>query len=106
LNDGIEIQEQPSIQGFRVSGNIKQCINLFPSPSLFDNQILTILFTCFHLQRCSSVKTKPSRITSETVEKVLKQILGEEAEKNDLTEYATINDLTMMRGHETPKTTH
>jgi hypothetical protein len=24
-------------------------------------------------------------------------------EKNDLTEFTTINDLTIMRGHETPK---
>jgi hypothetical protein len=42
-------------------------------------------------------------ISSETVEKVPKQILGGDAEKNDLTECATINDLTIMRGHETPK---
>ena len=40
---------------------------------------------------------------SEPVEKDPKQILGREAEKNDLTECATINDLTMMRGYETPK---
>ncbi len=45
-------------------------------------------------------------INSETVEKVPKQILGRESEKNDLTECATINDLTIMRSHETPKTTH
>ena len=42
-------------------------------------------------------------IDSETVEKVPRQILGEDAEKNDLTECATINDLTIMRGHETPE---
>lgn len=36
---------------------------------------------------------------SETVEKVPKQILGGDAEKNDLTECATINDLTIMRSH-------
>ena len=41
--------------------------------------------------------------TGETVEKVPKQILGGDAEKNDLTECATINDLTITRGHETPK---
>jgi hypothetical protein len=40
---------------------------------------------------------------SETVEKVPKRILGGDAEKNDLTECATINDLTIMRSHETPK---
>ena len=44
-------------------------------------------------------------INSETVEKVPKQILEGDAEKNDLTECATINDLTITRGHETPKTT-
>jgi hypothetical protein len=42
-------------------------------------------------------------ITSETVEKVPKQIHGRDAEKNDLTECATISDLTITRGHETPK---
>jgi len=44
-------------------------------------------------------------INSETVEKVHKQILEGDAEKNDLTECATINDLKITRGHETPKTT-
>jgi hypothetical protein len=42
-------------------------------------------------------------ISSETVEKVPKQILGEDAEKNDLTECATMNDLIVTRGHETPQ---
>jgi hypothetical protein len=32
-------------------------------------------------------------VAGETVEKVPKQIPGEDAEKNDLTECATINDL-------------
>ena len=41
--------------------------------------------------------------TGETVEKVPKQILGRDAEKNDLTECATINDLIITRGHETPE---
>jgi hypothetical protein len=41
--------------------------------------------------------------SSETVEKVAKQILEGDAEKNDLTECTTINDLRIMRGHETPK---
>ena len=41
--------------------------------------------------------------TGETVEKVRKQILGRDAEKNDFTECATINDLTIMKGRETPK---
>jgi hypothetical protein len=42
-------------------------------------------------------------IDSETVEKVPKQILGGDAEKNDFTECATINDLTIIKGRETPK---
>jgi hypothetical protein len=42
-------------------------------------------------------------ITGETFEKVPKQILGGDAEKNDFTECATINDLTIMKGRETPK---
>ena len=42
-------------------------------------------------------------ITGETVEKVPKQILWGDAEKNDLTECARINDLTIMKGRETPK---
>jgi len=43
------------------------------------------------------------RTDSETVEKVPKQILRRDAEKNDLTECPRINDLTITRGHETPK---
>jgi len=43
------------------------------------------------------------RITSETVEKVPKQTLGGNAEKNEFTECATINDLIITRGHETPE---
>ena len=42
-------------------------------------------------------------ITGETVEKVHRQILGGDAEKNDFTECATINNLTIMKGRETPK---
>jgi len=43
-----------------------------------------------------------SKMCSETVEKVPN--LGGDAEKNDFTECATINDLTIMKGHdETPK---
>ena len=44
-----------------------------------------------------------SWITVETVEKVPKQILGGDAEKNDLTECATIDDLIIRKGHEIPK---
>ena len=42
-------------------------------------------------------------LSGETVQKVPKQILGGDAEKNDLAECATINDLTIMKGRETPK---
>jgi len=42
-------------------------------------------------------------IPGETVEKVPKQILGGDAEKDDFTECATIDDLTMMKGRATPK---
>ena len=49
------------------------------------------------------VEISQATITGETVEKVPKQILGGDAEKNDLTECATINDLIIMKGHETPK---
>ena len=41
-------------------------------------------------------------ITGETVEKVPKPILGGDAEKNDFTECATINDLTITKGRERP----
>jgi hypothetical protein len=46
-----------------------------------------------------------SKITStgEIVEKVPKQILGGDTEKNDFTECATIDALTIMKGRETPK---
>jgi UTP:GlnB (protein PII) uridylyltransferase len=44
-----------------------------------------------------------NNILGETVEKVPKQILGGDAEKNDLTECVTINDLIVTRGHETPE---
>jgi len=49
------------------------------------------------------VEISQATITGETVEKVPEQILGGDAEKNDLTECATINDLTIMKGRETPK---
>ncbi len=42
-------------------------------------------------------------INSGTVEKAPQQIFGWDAEKNDLTECATINDLIIGRGYETPK---
>jgi hypothetical protein len=38
----------------------------------------------------------------EPVEKVLKQIFGRDAEKNDLTECATINDLMLGKGNPDP----
>jgi hypothetical protein len=39
----------------------------------------------------------------EAVEKVPKQILGRDAEKSDLIECATINDLMPGKGQETPE---
>jgi len=42
-------------------------------------------------------------ISGETVEKVPKQTLRGDAEKNDFTECATINDPTMTKGRETPQ---
>jgi len=44
-----------------------------------------------------------SRVYSETVEKVPKQIVKEDPNRNDLIECATINDPTITKGHETPK---
>jgi len=44
-----------------------------------------------------------SWITGETVEKVPKQILGGDVEKNDFTECATINDPTITKDREAPK---
>jgi len=44
-----------------------------------------------------------SKISGETAEKVPKQILRGDAEKNDFTECATINGLTIMKGRETPQ---
>jgi hypothetical protein len=57
----------------------------------------------FSLKCCILKDDFKNKITGETVEKVPKQILGGDAEKNDFTECATINDLTIMRGRETPK---
>ena len=39
----------------------------------------------------------------EAVEKVPEQILGRDAEKNDLTECVTINDLILVKGQVTPE---
>ena len=39
----------------------------------------------------------------EAVEKVPKQFLGRDAEESDLIECATINDLMLGKGQETPK---
>jgi hypothetical protein len=47
----------------------------------------------------------PPRLISvvEAVEKVPKQISGRDAEKSDLIECATINDLTLGKGQMTPE---
>ena len=39
----------------------------------------------------------------EAVEKVPKQILGRDADKSDLVDYATINDLMLGKGQEAPE---
>jgi hypothetical protein len=44
------------------------------------------------------------RTSVEPVEKVPKEIFGRDAEKNDLTECATINDLMFGKGKLTPET--
>jgi len=48
-------------------------------------------------------ESKNRGIDSESVEKVPEQILGGDAEKNDLTECGIINDLTITRGHQIPQ---
>ena len=60
-------------------------------------------FIDYHLKGWIIEQKCKNKITGETVEKVPKQILGEDAEKNDFTECATINDLTIMKVRETPK---
>jgi len=57
----------------------------------------------FHSKYCILKGNGKNMITGETVEKVPKQIIGGDAEKNDFTECATINDLTIMKGCETPQ---
>jgi hypothetical protein len=42
-------------------------------------------------------------LSVEAVEKVPKKILGRDAEKSDLLECTTINDLMLGKGQETPK---
>jgi hypothetical protein len=61
------------------------------------------LFEDYDLKSGIAIWILNLRTTGETVEKVPKQILGGDAEKNDFTECATINDLTIMKGRETPK---
>jgi len=45
----------------------------------------------------------PVSLSVEAVEKVPKQILGRDAEKNDLAECAIINDLILGKGQVTPE---
>jgi len=44
-------------------------------------------------------------LSVEAVGKVPKQILGQDAEKSDLIECVTINDLMLGKGHVTPENT-
>ncbi len=55
------------------------------------------------MKGCIVRRNPKMKSSGETVEKVPKQILGGDAEKNDLTECARINDLTIMKGREAPK---
>jgi hypothetical protein len=57
----------------------------------------------YHLKSTPFRRQCQKKISGETVEKVPKQILGGDAGKNDLVECATINDLIIMRGQETPE---
>jgi len=61
------------------------------------------LFEDYYLKSGIPIWVLVLRTSGETVEKVPKQILRGDAEKNDFTECATINDLTIMKGRETPK---
>jgi hypothetical protein len=69
-------------------------LSLYPAQTLgagkYENQIQTFSMA------------EKLKVYSETVEKVPKQILGGDAEKIDFTECATIKDLTIMEGRETP----
>ncbi len=51
----------------------------------------------------TSQKFRNAMFIARLSKKVPKQTLGGDAEKNDFTECATINDLTIMKGRETPK---
>jgi hypothetical protein len=46
---------------------------------------------------------RTAELIVEAVEKVPKQILGRDVEKNDLIECATINDLMLGKGQEAPE---
>ena len=53
------------------------------------------------LQRIAPIKPAPAEPSVEAVEKVPKQIPGQDAEKNDLIERATINDLMLAESQVT-----
>ncbi len=75
------------------SSFLKSRFRIFSESTLFQAEIIN-----------SGQKMRAS--FSETVEKVPKQIFGRDAGKYDLTECPRISDLTITRGHETPKSTH
>ena len=58
--------------------------------------------TVLSTQKCSC-ENYLLRIPIETAEKVPRQTLGGDAEKNDFTGCVTIDDLTIMRGREDPQ---
>jgi hypothetical protein len=51
----------------------------------------------------SDVKIQQSRFQERLSKKSPSRFLGEMQKKNDFTQCATINDLIIMRGHETPE---
>ena len=51
----------------------------------------------------SPINPAPGELSVEAVEKVPKQIFGRDAEKNDLIECATINDLMLGKGQVIPE---
>jgi hypothetical protein len=55
------------------------------------------------LKSASLEQNHSLQISGETVEKVPNQVLGGDPEKNEFTECATIHDLTLMKGRETPQ---
>jgi len=76
----------------QLGGEVSTC---FYTQIVFGSLVFGLLLTSPTSQRNYCIMEL--MITGETVEKVPKQTLRGDAEKNDFTECATIDDLTMMR---------